>query len=192
MLRTGLERDLPATYSGFVLLFNEPNNPEPYGVGLAPAEAVKRYKNARRDYPKAIFVIGGGSVWSTDWTKGFLEECRKQRAILPNLWHFHAYTEEWITPTKAQEFLNQHKLLIQPAGAWITEYGSPAGSLEDFKAMTTWFKTQSWIRRIAPYTNRQMGEPWNIGSGVELIDRDGKLTSIGAYYANGARYTNAR
>ena len=67
---------------------------------------------------------------------------------------------------------------------WVTEYGSPAGSLRDFQAVTTWFEGKPWIVRIAPFTNRQPdGVSWSLAPGVEMVNPDGSLAPIGAWYA---------
>jgi hypothetical protein len=167
-------KDIPRNYAGWILVFNEPNLVNQ--SNLPPAEAARRLQAVREYYPKAKLLCCGLSVWATDWLGEFLIQ-----GVWPDAWHVHAYTEAWISPAIAQDFLYTHQVMTGGT-YWITEYGSPGGSLRDFKTMTRWFEQQEWIERIAAYTNRQPPGAWNIGQGVEMVKPDGSLTEIGAYY----------
>ncbi len=166
---------IPADYAGNLLFLNEPNLESQSNV--TPQEAVAKLAIARARYPHARIIGCGVSVWATYWTSAFYAAGGKVDA-----WHVHAYTEEWITPEVAQSYIQIHRN-ITGGTYWITEYGSPVGSLDDFRAMTEWFRAQPWIERIAAYTNRQPdGVPWAIGAGVEMVRDDGTLAPIGDYY----------
>ncbi len=187
MAYSGKTNRLQRGYNGYLLVFNEPNLPPPNGCNLTPQEAAARYGQLRMDFPDAKMVVGGWSVFAKDWARDFVNELKAQDIPLPERWHVHAYTEEWITPAKAKEFLLYYQNLTGGT-YWITEFGSPAGKLDDFKSMTTWFSEQTWIERVAAYTNRQPGNAaWAIGAGVELVKDDATLTNIGAYYADQSR-----
>ncbi|HCE18464.1 MAG TPA: hypothetical protein DEQ80_11440 [Anaerolinea thermolimosa] len=187
MAYDGKIRHLPPDFEGYLLVFNEPNLGAPNGCGLSPAEAARRYASLRQELPHARLVVGGWSVFASDWIGNFIRELRDNNLPLPEYWHVHAYTEAWITPRVAQDFLTSYHNLTGGT-YWITEYGSPAGNLEDFRSMTSWFLSQTWIERVAAYTNRQPADaPWAIGSGVELVKENATLTPIGAYYAQLAR-----
>ena len=184
MLWDGLpDERIPADYSGWLLVLNEPNLTNQSNV--TPQEAAHRLAVLRAQYPQAKLLCCGLSVWAVDWLQAFLAAS----PVRPDAWHVHAYTEEWITPAKAQAYLTYYHTLTGGT-YWVTEYGSPAGSLDDFQAMTTWFQAQNWITRIAPYTNRQPeGAGWAIGAGVELVQSGGDLTQIGGFYADQAKNT---
>ena len=176
---------IPADYGGWLLVLNEPN--VEIQANLSPQEAARRLADLRQHYPVARLVCCGVSVWALDWMQAFMDSA----TVLPDAWHFHAYTEEWITPEVAQDFLTQMHDLTGGA-YWITEYGSPQGRIEDFIAMTEWFERQPWVTRIAPYTNRQDPTAWyKIGVGVELVQDDGALTPIGDYYRYAVRQGRA-
>ena len=166
---------IPGDYTGDLLFLNEPNLETQSNV--TPDEAVAKLAVVRAAYPRARIIGCGVSVWATGWVYYFL-----RAGGVVDAWHVHAYTEEWITPAVAQNYLMQHHL--QTGGEyWITEYGSPAGSLNDFRSMTEWFMRQPWITRIAAYTNRQPeGVPWAIGKGCDMVRADGTLNPIGEYY----------
>lgn len=166
---------LPAHYSGVVLVLNEPNVESQANV--TPAEAVRRLAALRAYYPRAKLYCCGVSIWASDWTMEFWRLGGR-----PDGWHVHAYTEAYITPQYiARELSAWHG--VTGGEYWVTEYGSPSGSLSDFQAVTSWFERQPWIARVAAYTNRQpLGVSWAIGEGVEMVT-DGELSEIGAYYA---------
>lgn len=167
---------IPAEYTGWILVLNEPNVTTQ--ANLSPSEAVNRLNNLRAYYPRARLICCGASVWAWDWMKAFWDSGGR-----PDAWHMHAYTESVITPAVvAQELTRMHQLT--GGEYWITEYGSPAGNLSHFQQVTQWFEAQSWIVRIAPYTNRQPdGVSWALDPGVEMVNPDGSLTPIGAWYA---------
>lgn len=168
--------NIPPDYDGYILFLNEPN--VSIQANLSPDEAARRFEIARAYYPDAEILCCGVSVFAVDWIREFYETGAR-----PDGWHVHAYTESWITPAVAQRMLlAQYK--ITGGYYWVTEYGSPAGSLSDFSAMTEFFIGTDWISRIAAYTNREpIGEWWSIGQGVNLVNADGTLTPIGEYYA---------
>ena len=186
MAYTGRTNRLDHEYNGWLLVFNEPNNIAPYGCDLDPVEAAKRYVQLRSDLPNAKLVVGGWSVFARDWIQGFVNELKAAGEPLPQYWHAHAYTEAWITPEIAQAYLREYHQLTGGT-YWITEYGSPEGSLEDFQKMTAWFQNQNWIERVSAYTNRQPDSAgWAIGTGVELMAEGLETTPIGDYFAGEA------
>lgn len=186
----GLNVRQPKDYSGYMLVFNEPNNPQPWGCDLAPAEAARRYGELRQQYPQAKLVVGGWSVFSKDWIEGFVSELEKLNIPLPEYWHVHAYIEAWVTPAVAQQNLAFFHDLTGGT-YWITEFSSLDGNLADFQNMTNWFENQKWISRIGAYTNRQPPDAdWAINSNVELINSGGNLNTIGAFYSNQASKGN--
>jgi hypothetical protein len=167
---------LPATYSGWILVLNEPNVTTQANV--TPAEAVRRLAVIRAYYPRARLLCCGVSIWAGDWMREFW-----QLGGRPDAWHVHAYTESYITPDYIKRELTRMHALTGGA-YWVTEYGSPEGDLEDFQEVTRWFEAQPWIERIAAYTNRQPDDvPWAIGDGVEMVNHDGSLSPIGEWYS---------
>jgi hypothetical protein len=168
--------DIPQHYAGYILVLNEPNLSSQANV--TPYEAVKRLAILRAYYPDARLLCCGVSIWAGDWMREFW-----QLGGRPDAWHVHAYTESYITPDYVKRDLTAWHNLTG-GDYWVTEYGSPAGSLVDFRAVTEWFMAQQWIKRIAAYTNRQPdGVPWAIGEGVEMVNPDGALSPIGEWYS---------
>lgn len=185
MSREGQIPDLPASYSGYLLVFNEPNNPEPYGHPLEPAEAARRYEAIRAALPSARLVVGGVSAWAIDWVRGFLENVTRQ----PRYWHTHGYVERYADSTRyitPAQLIAWWKALHRLTGGayWITEFGSCRGWVADYKALISWMKRRPWIHRCAAYTSRQsVKDPARICSGVNLINwTTGRLTAAGRYY----------
>lgn len=163
-------------YAGDLLVLNEPNLTTQ--ASLTPQAAAARVATVRAWYPNARLIAAGASVFATSWVEQFVKAGGHADA-----WHVHAYTELWITPPVAQTYVEIHHN-ITGGEYWITEYGSPDGSLADFANMSEWFMRQPWITRIAAYTNRQPdGVPWGIGAGCDMVRADGSLTPIGEYYS---------
>jgi hypothetical protein len=187
MSRCGEAVTLPKGYTGYLLVFNEPNNPEPYGCGISPATAMTRYKALVTVYPKAKMVVGAVSAWdsaySGTWLKTFVALVKSNKLAKPYAYALHGYREEWITVKNLESWWTSQQK-ITGTKIWITEYNDVDGNLANVKALTSWLQSQSWVERYALFTNRSNGESWSIGSGVNLVDwKKGSLTTTGSYYA---------
>jgi hypothetical protein len=176
---------LPKDYSSYILLFNEPNNREPYGCSRLPAVAAAMYKEALAYHTKAAFVVGGVSSWCLTWLEQFMDECTKSGIPIPTCWHAHGY--------EAVDYvIDKWRKLHQLTGGeyWITEFAAPySGQVEDVRGMIEFIQQTGWIKRCAYFTNRLSGtEPWcppNWEKTVPLIDwNTGQLTEIGEYYVD--------
>ncbi|MDR3574721.1 MAG: glycosyl hydrolase [Anaerolineaceae bacterium] len=187
MSRCGEVVTLPKGYSGYLLVFNEPNNAEPNGCGISPAVAIKRYKVLVAAFPKAKMVVGAVSAWDSvyagSWLKTFVSQVKSNKLPIPYAYALHGYREQWITVNNLESWwTGQQK--ITGTKIWITEYGDLGGNLANVKALTTWLQTKSWVERYAIFTNRSDDESYSIGHGVDLIDwNKGSLTPTGVYYA---------
>jgi hypothetical protein len=119
------------------------------------------------------------SIWAGAWQREFYRLGGR-----PDAWHVHAYIEQWVTVGYIQNELTALHALTG-GDYWVTEYGSLEGDLQDFKALTEWFGGRPWISKIAAYTNREPDPDatWSIGPGLEMVQDDGTLTPIGAYYS---------
>jgi hypothetical protein len=187
MLRTGLEKDLPQDYDGFCLLFNEPENKEPNGIGISVTTMVSRYETAIIQHPKTKFVVGGVGWNQYAYMSKFRSILIKENVSAPDYWHVHAYVYRSVgwTTSKIKTGLKKFKTL--GGLVWITEYAVPTKNVftsVDFKSLTSWINSQDWIERYAAFTNRQQGKyPWELGHGCDLLTWPGELTSIGKYYS---------
>jgi hypothetical protein len=189
MLRKGTETNLPLGYSGYCILFNEPEFKEPNGINISVDEMVKRYKEVILKYPLTKFIVGGTAYLSYNRMKNFRSKLIKQKLPIPELWHVHCYVDRKnkLTTSVIKKYLAQYKNL--GGKIWITEYGVPKldkYTLTDFKSLTDYFiANSSWIERFAAYTNRQLGlQAAEIGIGCNLCTDTGVLNSIGEYYSS--------
>lgn len=186
---------IPTDYGGYLLLFNEPNNPEPYGRDIDPRDGAAIYKQVKEALPRAKLVVGGISAFcdvagfgsAHEWAIPFLDECDVLGVERPERWHIHGYVESWITADNLIDWWRRHRQLTG-AVYWVTEYGTPGGTPEDFRRLTNFIKSCGWIERYAAFTNRVNGsEPW-LPPGwesVSLLDYDtGELTEVGQIYAD--------
>jgi hypothetical protein len=189
MSRDGyLPQNFPSSYSGYLLVFNEPNVPEPYGCGISPSVAAARYLGLLQRVPDASLVVGGLNIWGVDWFRQFLAACMALGAKWPVYFHAHGYMEQGITASEV--ILRFHQLHAMGGGGnwWITEHGAPGGTLDDFKTIVGELERTWWIQRHAAFTDRAQGtEPWFPASwpvsNVNLMDyATGALTQRGTYY----------
>ncbi len=187
MSRCGKRVNLPSNYNGFLLVFNEPNNPEPFGCDITPQEAVARFQRLRKALPQAKMVIGGVSIWAIEWLKSFLEEYKLSGGEVPDIEALavHAYIEEWITVDIVRAFMLKTRSFTS-LPVWVTEMGSCDGLPETMDSLITMISGLKWVERYAAYTNRQSGhESWAICDGVVLFSWDGYLTPAGRAYRGG-------
>lgn len=169
---------IPQDYSDWILILNEPNLAAQSNV--SPQEAMRRLTAAREYYPNAKLVCCGVNASALNWTREFLAA----GAARPDAWHVHAYTMGNEPPSVAQDYVKRQHALTG-GNYWITEYGAPEGQVDWFKQMTEFFLTQSYVVRVAAYTNRQPDNvSWALEPGVEMVNDDGTLTPMGVYYQN--------
>jgi len=169
---------IPSNYSGWILFLNEPN--EDSQSDMSPSEAITKLIARKLDYPSAKFICCGISNNGALWHEVFYAIGGR-----PDAWSVHNYVSG--TNPTAATLIAQNDYLHNITGGdyWITEYGSMNGVLSEFTQLTESYKQRSWIKRIAPYTNRQphTGEPWELPSGVELYNyQTGVIKEIGSYY----------
>lgn len=180
---------LPADYSGYLLVFNEPNNSAPYGSHLDPAEAAKRYLQLRQAFPQAKLVVGGISIWAIGWLQSFYAAVQQQdgRAPTPAAIAVHSYIEDWITVNEALRRLNEiHDFVQRPI--WVTEFGACDGTANTMYQLVNFFENTTWVERYSAFTNRQQGtEPWAICSGTNLFSWNGQITAAGLVYQQAAQ-----
>ena len=183
--------DLPADYSGYLLVGNEPNVREPYGANIKVNPALCRYTKLVEAYPHAKMVVTGVSYWdiitSEPWIKAFRDQLADYGLPKPYGYHLHGYqrvsTADWNLTTHIEAWwAKMHDWVGLPI--WITEYGALSGGTAGLMKLTEWIKLQPYIERYAAFTNRSTSaDPWSIGDGVNLVDQQGHLTPSGVYYA---------
>jgi hypothetical protein len=182
MSYAGEDPELPADYSGYLLVFNEPDVSGQ--ANLTPSQAADRYLALAAGYPKARLVVGGVSAWLEwggwytcldeqghyiqSWTSCFLKEFERRGVpqLKPQYWHAHAYLNEglagygYLTPERARATLEG--LHAKTGGTyWVTEYAEVHGDTAVFCDFTGWMKAQTWIARYAPFASRVTGsEAW--------------------------------
>jgi hypothetical protein len=145
MLPEGLPDDaLPNTWSGHILVFNEPSL-----LGITPSEGASRYIALIELYPKAKLVIGGIAEAQVDWAQEFMENLKGVNE--PDFWHVHHYfasnTEQVIEDIK--QFYDVVKKPL-----WITEFGSVNSDVFATESFLVWIESRPWIERYAYFPTR--------------------------------------
>jgi hypothetical protein len=195
MLRDGLPNaSLPASWPGFILVLNEPDNVEPYGAHINPTVAVQRVIALQAAYPKARMYVGGCTELGGDWNAQFQSLYHNQTGSWWTTWHQHVYFENY---NHEHYDFNSHigHLLGAMASAdanfafnwWITECG-----MVDFPP-ETWGPFMDVLARLpvsrfAAYTSRLTGQeawcpPGWAGSNIPLVSQAGQLTASGQIFA---------
>lgn len=189
----GEDVNLSPDYMGYILLFNEPENPAQ--CNITPEVGLSRYEILLAKYPNAKWVVGNSIFWGTwnDWLYSFRDLCTAQDVPLPYAWGVHIYV--YSSPEKNMPFIQQemgqlHQDFSQPF--WVTEFAEVKGNVFMDDAMVRYFQSQPWIERYAYFTNRAQGdEAWYpYGWKVQLSDyATGELTAIGKWYRDGLHRT---
>jgi hypothetical protein len=186
----GEDPKLPTEYTGYLLVFNEPDVRSQ--ANLNQRQAVDRYLALKNKYKKAILVVGGVSAFVENagwyscvdskgspisdvdgrpiksWISCFMDEFERRGITdqIPKYWHAHAYLNEGtdaVGHLKIEAAMQTLTSLHEKTGGnyWITEYSDVTGNVINFSSFTQWLKNQVWIRRFAPFATRISGnESW--------------------------------
>lgn len=184
MSYAGEDPQLSPDYNEYILLFNEPGNRPPYGANITPEEGAVFYLQLKSLYPNAKFVVGNVSAWALDWLVAFKESC----GCNPDVWGMHGYVEAWITPQMLFDLWEEaHNTL--GGDFWITEWADTNANVTNDDKIQRWFKSHTWIKRWAYFTNRVKGdEEWYppYWGNVSLFDWEtGEPTAVGKWYIHG-------
>jgi hypothetical protein len=180
----GEDPNLPLDYSGYVLLFNEPDRPEQ--ANITPENGVIIYKEFKLKYPQAKWVVG--NVWYAQWLYTFRDLCVADPSCeLPAIWGLHMYVGGIDHLPKMLAYIESAYKNLNGT-FWITEFASVSGNISVDEGIVRFFESHPWIERWAYFCNRASGtEPWYPKSwNVQLFDWDtGEPTPIGNWYTNG-------
>ncbi len=188
---SGDDPNLPTDYSGFVLLFNEPENPSQ--ANIAPEIAVQKYMALYGKYPNAKWVVGNSIFWGhwQNWLVAFRSICVANGYKIPDYWGIHVYLgggAEWI-PYVQSELDRLHNSI--GGTFWITEFAEINGNIAVDDKLMKLFQATPYIERYAYFTNRSISsDPWVLdGWRVDMYSQYGTLTAVGDWYINGLRKT---
>lgn len=186
MLRSGFPNlNLPVSYSDYLLIFNEPNNKEPFGCNMPDyMVGICRYAILTSVYPKAKFIVGGVSAWKWGWLVNFHKMARRCQLRLPTGYSIHGYANDYgTTPHMIGWWKAAHdqiKAITSGLEFWITETNDMHGNPVVLTAILS--SIDLFADRVAVYTARQeSGAGYAINSKVEMIDDNG-LTALGRVF----------
>lgn len=172
MLRPGWAGRLPASYSGPLLFLNEPN--VTIQDNLSPAAAAADFRRVKERYPAAQPVVGNVSIWATRWLREFAQLEPVTRVGV------HCYLEAGFGVAYCDRELERlHADLGVPI--WVTEFNNVSPALEPFCDLLAMLESKPWVERIAPFTNRQLGDWWDLPH-CSLVAADGSLLPKGRAY----------
>jgi len=177
----------PAFCYDILLVGNEPNAIEPYGMPINPNDAAAKVITIQLQCPQTKLIVGnvsaddwsGAGGWGSglNWLKKFLSEYRRQihRRYAGGI-GIHCYQTQsgWcIARLKEMRALYSGEM-------WVTEYNDLSGNLAAFTGLTDYAFAN--FNRVALYTNRQPDAPWAL-AGASVVRDDGTLDERGALYA---------
>lgn len=172
MSRNGDMPDLPEGYSGYLLVFNEPNVSEPGGCDMTPEQCAPLYDAICERYPAAKIIATGLSYinWNGyigSWIDDFIPLIK----ILPYAWSLHAYYDNYGMHHEALEewIIERHETL--GTEIWVTEWADTSGNNANNEAFASWMDKQPWIKAWFYFCNRiDWSQPWTSALGNWKLD----------------------
>lgn len=176
---------MPASCYDVLLVGNEPNAREPYGVSISPTDAVRFVMAIQSACPSTKLVAGNVSAddWGqgngADWLKAFLREYKllthPHRNYAQALGiHCYQTQPDWCIGQLAA------MRRVYAGEIWLTEYNDLTGQQASFERLTDYALAN--FARVSLYTNRQPDAPWAL-NGASVVMADGTLDARGVYYA---------
>jgi len=168
---------LPSTWSGDVLVFNEP-----ILQNIDPVLGAARYLDLLEEYPHAKFIVGGNIDASTEWAREFLANIDEGK--YPERWAVHHYYGDDESQA-ILDILNFYELVKTPL--WVTEFGSITADFDANQRFISWLEDQQWIERFAYFPTRMDKDcPWfpqHWSDDMSLIEWDsGEIMPMGEIY----------
>ena len=183
----GADPELPLSYSGYVLLFNEPELKSQ--CNITSQQGIDYYKSLQSKYPEAKWVVGNTIFWGSwqYWLNEFWDICHADPAcVMPEYWGVHVYLSgdaRTFIPFVKGELNKFHNKI---GGIfWVTEFSEINGNINTDRSLVKLYEDTPYIARWAYFTNRSApNDPWYLnGWRVDLFDWDtGEPTAIGNWY----------
>lgn len=181
MLKATQAPALPADYAGPLLVFNEPN--VAIQDNLSPSRGVALYREFMSRLPKAQPVVGNVSIFATDWLRDFVRQEPLTRVGV------HCYLEAWVSLEYVSRELDRlYADLKLPV--WVTEFNNLSPDAAVFSSLLRLLESKPYVERVAPFTNRQLGDWWDLPE-CSLVSPAGELLPKGRAYLEGRRRGNA-
>lgn len=178
----GDDPHLPASYDGYLLVFNEPENGGQ--TNLTPGAAAARTLALAATYPQARLIVGGTGYSGRAWLSEYVKLLGDYR---PAGLHVHGYVEGDISAGAIIEYWTWARSL-GIGEFWVTEFAETNGDMAAARRLIDWCRQNS--TRYAWFTNRLSGREWYYPQhwryNPALLDEDG-LTDYGRIYLHGIR-----
>jgi hypothetical protein len=170
---------LPPTYTGPLLVLNEPDNDGQ--LNIHPAIAAARILELANHYPQAQLIIGGFSYYGEKSLREFVQHLGTYR---PAGWHVHGYAEWNITTAQVMAWFSNARNICPGGQFWVTEFAS-VGDDDLSDELMHAVRNASWIDRYAWFTTRIGVADWYLPKhwrNPALVDANGQLTRLGEMY----------
>ena len=187
-----------AQASGWLMGFNEPDMPEPYGHLTTPGEAAAAWRIIEQQAAGIRLVSPVPSQEDFDWLWRMVAEYEILYGEKPRFDAIGVHWYNWVEPSSVQPAKDHLLQVRQQALAhgydvpfWLTEFAGHIGQpdpqgghqrlMEEF---IPWMEDRPWIGRYAWFaTLIKPVEPWCTGCQYcSLTYESGELTPIGVIY----------
>jgi len=179
-----------AARSGWLLGFNEPDQPEQ--ANIAPDQAAGLWRRIEEARPSGVRLISpvtaqGDLNWLRQWRNAYYAKYTAYPHV--DAWAFHYYGGSARDLRNALDAMTaQLEAWGEPGEIWVTEFGRCDDKAVDFmEDAISIFKADPRVTRYAWFTNRIRGdESWNPGgicNPCALLTMDGQLRPPGQRYA---------
>lgn len=169
------QMQMPAYCYPVLLVGNEPDQVEPWGHPVAPAEAAIRVQAIEAACPDTRLVVGNAYPL---WLEAFLDAYPTYSGALGLHLYCGYEANNCIAWARYARALTANEM-------WVTEWNCLYCDAAEFKALL--MELSYNFARIAPFTNRQPPEAYEQGwglRGADLVNADGTLTANGQVYAD--------
>lgn len=186
------------SHEGWLMGFNEPDQPEPYGNNIPPAEAAELWHQIEQKAGSVKLLSPAPSQMNLDWLWQMVDEYQRKYNHKPRFdaigAHFYNFEHpKTVQPAKDYLLRVRHEALDHgyDVPIWLTEFAGYAslpdpngGHAKLMNELIPWMKQQSWITRYAWFASLvREWEPWCTDCQYcSLTNPDGSLTDIGELY----------
>jgi len=190
--------DCAKSGDGWLMGFNEPNNPEPYGNNIPPAEAAEMWRRIEEVAVGVKLLSPAPSQEDFGWLWRMVAEYKRLYGQKPRFDAIGVHWYNWQNPSEVQPAKDYLLRVRREALAhgynvdvWLTEFAGhvnradPSGGHQLLmRELIPWMRGQSWIARYAWFASLvKPVEPWCAGcQHCSLTYSDGSLTPLGELY----------
>lgn len=179
--------------SQYLLGFNEPEEQEPFGCNMSPAEAAVLWREVEKHYPERR-LVSPATVNDRQWLRRMVYEYQARYGEVPRFDAISMYCynpSDWIGECQRSVAMLYEwgKEWGVPEGIWVNEFANPWLSgqqqIAAMMEMVRWLESDERVDRYAWFAARYHGQAWAPGWNTQLLECDiNQLTPLGLVYTS--------